>query len=119
MSAEGYLEHSGYRGKIERGTWVWTRILPRKFVGRHVDSGKEIRLPLSGTNNIDKQRIVTNTSDYEEACRMLDRKLADPPKKPKFKKDKAQVNIFDAIKEAQKDNLIDMMKDDQKDGLYE
>lgn len=102
MTTEGYLVHKGYRANLEKGTWVWTRMLPRKLVGKHAITGKPIKLPLSGTNSVDKQRVVTNTDNYDEAVKMLDRFLTKPPKEPKFRKDPSQVSLLDVIKEEAK-----------------
>lgn len=103
MSTEGYLEYMGYRAKIERGTYVWTRILPRHYVGKNATSGKPIYLPKSGVNNVDKLRIVTNTDSYEQACQMLAAKLKDPPKEKKHTKAPGQIDLLSAIREAEKE----------------
>lgn len=121
MSAEGYLIHKNYRANLEHGVWVWSRIMKKKFVGKHPDSGKNIMIEKSGvvgTNN-EKMRCVTNATDYDEAVKMPDRWLERPKKEKKHAKAPGQTDLLSAIKEAQKENIIDMMNDDQKSGLYE
>lgn len=98
---EGYLCHKGYRANKEHGNWVWTRILPKKLVGKHPDSGKPIKIALSGDSNVASKRVVTNTSDYNEAIQMLNRFLKKDPKPKKHAKAPNQIDLLSAIREAE------------------
>lgn len=99
---DGYLIHRGYRASLDKGDWIWTKILKKQFVGKEPDTGKSIMRAKSGDiGDAKKLRVVTNAKDYDEAVKMLDRFLAPPEKKTKFIGHKTQKSIFDAIREAE------------------
>jgi hypothetical protein len=79
--------YRGYVPHIEFGDVVWYRTTATTVIGRSMTTGKEIRAPKA------MNRVVTNTSDIEEAKRQLDRKL-DEPKKLSDPRDPNQQSMF-------------------------
>ena len=80
--------HCKYIPHLEHGLIVWYRTTRSVVTSRNMTTGVEQR---SGTH-ID--RVPTNTSDYEEACKQLDRRLSKPKGDPQVKAGPNQLKLL-------------------------
>ena len=80
--------HKGYLPNMEHGIIVWYKTTRTKAISVNLKTGVEQRIGSA------MESIQTNTSDYEEACKQLDRRLSSPKADPQVKADPNQLKLL-------------------------
>ena len=80
--------HKGYLPNMEHGLIVFYKTTRTKAISVNLKTGVEQRIGSA------MERIQTNTSDYKEACKQLNRRLSKPKADPPVKAGPNQLKLL-------------------------